>query len=138
MRKCVSSVANVVAIFGKKSADSEKKIRSWLRTKDQLTIVSLGGEKDLEISTWLSCKLQSLWPFDLLLVCGQVARNTYFMADTVRANKWARIVEVPDLEGADWSKITFTQAKGYIRESKSDLSMELVKSRLVVTHLPPF
>lgn len=131
-------MANVIAIFDKKSADSEKKIRSWLKAKEQLTIVSLGGEKDLELSTWLSCKLQSLWPFNLLLVCGQLARNTYFMADTVRAGKWARIVELPDLEGSDWSKVTFTQAKGYIRESKSDLNMELAKGRLVVTHLPPF
>ena len=131
-------MATVVAIFGKKSADSEKRIRSWLKAKDQLTIVSLGGEKDLELSTWLSCKLQSLWPFDLLLVCGQLARNTYSMSNTVQDGKWARIVEVPDLEGAEWSKVTFTQARGYLRESKSDLSMELVKGRLVVTHLPPF
>lgn len=91
---------------------------------------------------WLSNNLRALWPFELLLVCGKVAQQTYSLADTMDRysprQPRARVIEMPHPAARTWTRSALAWARRLIQEGSGDLSMRLAQGRLVVTPLIPF
>ena len=93
------------------------------------------GETDPQ---WLSDNIRSLWPFELLLVCGKKAQETYRLSDTLEGRQRSRVIELPHPANRTWTRQALDLTRRYIQEGKSDLHLELIKSKLVVTKLVPF
>lgn len=87
---------------------------------------------------WLGDNLRRLWPFELLLVCGKTAQQTYSLADTMVGTQRARVIELPHPANRTWTKAALERARWHIQEGMADLHMELVRGKLVVTKLIPF
>lgn len=83
---------------------------------------------------WLSANLLSLQPFQLLLVCGRVAQQTYHPGDAGDA----RIIELPHPAARGWTTVALRQAGEFIRHGTHSLDLKLVDGRIKASLLIPF
>lgn len=84
-----------------------KRLHAWLKEypRFQVTnacpeLVSSAKGRGKPDASWLSENLQLLGPFDLLLVCGGVARSTYKLSDAGSA----RVLEIPHPAARCWTR----------------------------------
>lgn len=84
-----------------------RRLHRWLEHFDDFKVtnacpqlVSSAKGRGTPDSAWLSENLIALQPFDLLLVCGRVAQETYKRADAVGA----RIIELPHPAARCWNR----------------------------------
>ena len=84
---------------------------------------------------WLLESLEQLWPYELLLVCGNVAQASY---DRIRNVGDARTIYMPHPAARQWTKKGLELARRFIQEGVADLHLRFEGSRLRATPLPPF
>jgi len=82
------------------------------------------GNPDAE---WLKESLLELWPFDLLLVCGSVAQDTYGQIDLGYS---CRTLYIPHPAARQWSRRDQSFAAAIIQEGKADLHLRFRNGRL--------
>ena len=124
---------------------SGKRLYDWLGKRGQFfdDLVVTNACKELGTSSnshgtpdpkWLEKNLLELYPFDLLLVCGKVAYETYHPG-------WAhdaRIVELPHPAARTWTKAALARAAWFIREGTVDYNLTLSQGRLIAKPIIPF
>lgn len=124
---------------------SGKRLYDWIGPRgevfDELLVtnackelVSGPNERGTPDPKWLKKNIDSLKPFDLLLVCGKVAQQTCCCT-------WgypARTIYLPHPAARNWTKTALATAGRHIREGTQDLEMSIVNGRLQVTTLIPF
>lgn len=89
---------------------------------------------------WVRDNLAELWPFDLLLVCGRVACNTY---EQRSAPHPCRIIEMPHPAARTWDRVSLDRCRRFIQEGSQSLVLRFAKMdtgsyRLVAEKLIPF
>ena len=84
---------------------------------------------------WLLESLEQLWPYELLLVCGNVAQASY---DRIRNVGDARTIYMPHPAARQWTKKGLELARRFIQEGTADLHLRFDGTRLRATPLPPF
>lgn len=101
----------------------------------QLVTSSTGrGKPD---RAWLKKNLLDLYPFELLLVCGKVAQDTY---DSIRNldGVHCRVVYVPHPAARMWSVRGLEKTKRFIRNGKHDIELRFDGDTVACTVLLPF
>lgn len=141
-------MAKVVAIFGDKdhlrySPKAVRIVESWIGHRDlETTTLSTYRGATCELDTpekrVISNYLRVLWPFELVLICGDVARQTYHLSDTMRDYQRARVIELPHPLDKRWTKQGLGFAKRLIQDGRSDLYLQFVKGKLQASPLVPF
>lgn len=99
-------------------------------------LVSSAKERGTPDAEWLAGNLKDLEPFQLLLVCGRVAQNTYCIPN--RSENPCRIIELPHPAARQWSRKTLETAGRFIREGTIDLELYFDSGRLLARNLIPF
>lgn len=84
---------------------------------------------------WLRENLAELWPFDMLLVCGKVAQQTY---EQRSAPHPCRIIEMPHPAARTWDRQSLDFARRLITSGKLSLHLGFKNRRLVAEKLIPF
>lgn len=99
-------------------------------------LVSSASQRGTPDPNWLAANMKSLEPYDLLLVCGRVAQETYRIPNRATG---ARIIELPHPAARMWSTKSLATAGEYIRSgSKVDLELFFRNGRLTARNLIPF
>lgn len=97
-------------------------------------LVTCPNQRGKPDAAWVSKNLKELAPFDLLLVCGKVAADTYYRSDACMS----RIVEVPHPAARNWTRRDLDFAGRMIRLSKESLYLTFRAGKLRAQVLPPF
>ena len=112
---------------------------AWLNVTNACPqLVSSASERGTPDAKWLAENLAEMRPFDLVLICGEVARQTYRLSSTIGA----RLIEMPHPAARTWTTQSLAFAARLIQEGSCDLSLTFKKKNgktvLVARDIIPF
>ena len=118
-----------------------KRLYDWLGHHDLLVtnacpelVTSARGRGKPDL-VWLHKNISNLRPFELILVCGKVAQETYVRDTPHYAPSGERVVFVPHPAARMWSRQALARVKLHIREGTSNINCFFQSNQLKIMPL---